>query len=85
MRDRVKDSLWRPPFGWRSSTHLDLLLALLLSGFAEVIVSGRDFAGDPRGGAPALAAVLLMTLPVAVRILSARSGPSRPARCSTRS
>jgi signal transduction histidine kinase len=67
MRDRVKDSLWRPPFGWRSSTHLDLLLALLLSGFAEVIVSGRDFAGDPRGGAPALAAVLLMTLPVAVR------------------
>ena len=67
MRDRVRDWFAGPPFGLRAFTRLDTLLALLLSAWAFVIVSGNGGSGDPRGGVFACAAVLLMTLPVAWR------------------
>ncbi len=67
MLSSAKDWMWGPPFGWRALTRVDLLLALLLSGFAELIVSGAADNSDPKGGAIACAAVLLMTLPVAAR------------------
>lgn len=67
MANRVKDWFWGAPFGWRALTRLDLLLALVLSAFAEVIVSGHASKGDPQGGVFACASVLLMTLPVAGR------------------
>jgi signal transduction histidine kinase len=67
MVNRMKDWLWGAPLGWRSLTRLDLLLALVLSAFAVVIVSGHGGTGDPQGGVFACAAVLLMTLPVAGR------------------
>ena len=67
MRDRVRDWFAGPPFGLRAFTRLDTLLALLLSAWAFVIVSGNGGSGDPRGGVFACAAVLPMTLPVAWR------------------
>ena len=67
MRDRVRDWFVGAPFGLRAFTRVDTLLALVLSGFAVVIVSGNGGSGDPRGGVFACAAVLLMTLPVAWR------------------
>jgi signal transduction histidine kinase len=67
MLDRVKDWIWGPPFGWRSVTRVDLLLALVLSALAEVIVSGNADKTDPQGGLFACVCVLLMTVPVAWR------------------
>ena len=58
MRDRVRDWFAGPPFGLRAFTRLDTLLALLLSAWAFVIVSGNGGSGDPRGGVFACAAVL---------------------------
>ena len=67
MRDRVRDWFVGAPFGLRAFTRLDTLLALGLSAFAVVLVSGNGASGDPSGGIFACAAVLLMTLPVAWR------------------
>lgn len=67
MVDRVKGWMWGAPLGWRAFTRLDTLLAVLLSGFAVVLVSGANNHGDPQGGVLACAAVLLMTAPVAFR------------------
>ena len=67
MLNRVKDWIWGAPFRCKALTRLDLLLALVLSAFAEVIVSGAADKTDPQGGVLACASVLLMTLPVAVR------------------
>jgi signal transduction histidine kinase len=67
MLDRAKDWMWGAPLRCKWLTRLDLLLALVLSAFAVVIVSGAADKTDPQGGAFACAAVLLMTLPVAAR------------------
>jgi len=67
MLSRAKDWLWGASFGWGAVTPLDLLLALALSAFAEVIVTGAASKGDPQGGVFACASVLLMTVPVAAR------------------
>lgn len=67
MMDRVKDWMWGAPFGWRALTRVDTLLAVLLSAFAVLLVSGGGGPGDPQGGVLACAAVLLMTAPVAWR------------------
>jgi signal transduction histidine kinase len=67
MLNRAKDWVWGAPFGWVAATRLDLALAVVLSAFAQVIVSGVDYKTDPQGGIFACASVLLMTLPVAVR------------------
>ena len=67
MFSRTKDWGRGAPFGWGAFTRLDLLLALALSAFAVVIVSGSADKTDPQGGAFACVSVLLMTLPVAGR------------------
>jgi signal transduction histidine kinase len=67
MRDRVRDWFVGAPFGLRAFTRIDTLLALVLSAFAVVLVSGNGASGDPSGGVFACAAVLLMTVPVAWR------------------
>jgi signal transduction histidine kinase len=67
MLDRAREWMWGPPFGWRAVTRVDLLLALVLSAFAEVIVSGTADKTDPQGGVFACVCVLLMTVPVAWR------------------
>lgn len=67
MWDWIRGWFEGAPFGLRALTRLDTLLALVLSGFALVIVSGNASHGDPRGGIFACAAVLLMTVPVAWR------------------
>jgi signal transduction histidine kinase len=67
MRDSIRGWFAGAPFGLRAFTRLDALLALALSAFALVIVSGNASNGDPRGGVFACAAVLLMTVPVAWR------------------
>jgi signal transduction histidine kinase len=67
MVDRVMGWLWGAPLGYRAFTRLDTLLALLLSAFAVLLVSGANKHGDPHGGVLACAAVLLMTAPVAWR------------------
>jgi signal transduction histidine kinase len=67
MWDWIRGWFEGAPFGLRAFTRLDTLLALALSGWALVIVSGNGSHGDPRGGIFACAAVLLMTVPVAWR------------------
>ena len=67
MSDRVKNWMWGAPLGFRALTRLDTLLAVLLSTFGVVLVTGATKHGNPQGGALACAAVLLMTAPVAWR------------------
>jgi signal transduction histidine kinase len=67
MLESIRGWFSGAPFGLRAFTRLDTLLALALSAFAVVLVSGNGGTGDPRGGVFACAAVLLMTVPVAWR------------------
>jgi hypothetical protein len=67
MLDRMRDWMWGSPFNRGSLTRLDVLFALVLSAFAELIVSGSADKIDPKGGVFACVSVLLMTLPVAAR------------------
>ncbi len=67
MFDRAQSWVAGAPLGARGVSRLDVLLALLLSAFAEVLVSGHASGGDPRGRIVACALVLTMTLPVAWR------------------
>jgi signal transduction histidine kinase len=67
MIDRVKDWMRGAPFGRREFTRLDAMLAVLLSAFAVVLVSGGGKHGDPQGGVLDCAAVLMMTAPVGWR------------------
>ena len=55
------------PFGLRGTTRRNALLALVLGAGVIVAVSGVTNSGDPRGGALACAAALLLVVPVAWR------------------
>jgi hypothetical protein len=65
--DGVRGWVSGAPFGPRAFTRIDTILALVLSAFGVVTVSGNSATGDPRGGVVACVCVLAMTVPVAWR------------------
>src|ERR1700741_1163073 len=67
MWDRTIGWLSGSPLGIRAMTRMNVALALGLSVFACVLVSGTASRTEPQGDAWACASVLLMTLPVAWR------------------